>query len=170
VVDVDWGFEEDPQDFGVRGLDWEPLNSDKADDLEEIAAAREQGWFPLVEAPLWCFIPAVWPRHARAWIRDRRVRHSSSQCEDRPVERVPWSAADYFEIEDDYNRVLDQYRVPSRPAGRIWVLRPPAGFTTIDDVLSDIWSGWEKATGGETETPPGPELVEHAVLRIRELF
>jgi hypothetical protein len=167
VAEVDWGFDEHPNDFGVRGLDWDPVDSDHVDDVEAVAAARKQGWFPLDEAPLWCFIPAVWPGHARAWIRDRRVRHSSRHCDGRPSERLPWAAADYFEIEDDYNRVLDEYGVPPRPGGRIWVLRPPAGYETLDDVLGDIWTGWV-TTGGED--PPGPGLVEHAARRLLELF
>ncbi|WP_180934733.1 DUF5956 family protein [Nocardioides ungokensis] len=168
MVDVDWGFDEEPDDFGVRGLQWVPVDSDHADDLEEVAAARRQGWFPLGEAPLWCFVPAVWPRAARAWIRDRRVRHASRQRTGKPVERLPWTAADYSETENDYNRFLDGLLVPPRPGGRIWVLRPPAGFNTLQDVLDDIWSGWEEASGGETT--PGPELVEHAARRLRELL
>jgi hypothetical protein len=164
VVEADWGFGEGPKDFQVRGREWDPVDSDDADDLEEVAAAREQGWFPLSEAPLWCFVPAIWPARARAWIRDRRVRHGTRQCDDGRVERFPWTAADHFEIEADYNGTLREYGVPPRPGGRIWVLRPPAGYATLDDVLDDIWAGWGR------DEPPAPAFTEHAARRVLELF
>lgn len=164
MAEVDWGFGEDPQDFGVRGRDWDPVVSDDAEDVAEVAAARRQGWFSLGDEPLWCFIPAVWPGHARAWIRDRRVRHSTVQHDREPAERVPWTAADYFEIEAEYNRTLAAYGVPPRPGGRIWVLRPPVGYASLDDVLADMWTGWGR------DDPPGPGLVQHAARRLRELF
>jgi hypothetical protein len=158
VAEADWGVHEQAADFGIWGKDWVAVDSDDAADVDEVAAAREQGWFVLTEAPLWCFIPSVWPREARAWVRDRRVRHAGRQ---------PWTAADYFEIEDDYNGLLERYGLPPRPGGRIWVLRPPEGFETLDAVLADIWAGW-RAKGGED--PPGPGLVAHAARRLEELF
>ena len=168
MVEVDWAFDEPSENFGVQGREWEPVASDDVDDLEEVAAARAQGWFPVSEAPLWCFIPAIWPAHARAWIRDRRIRHATRQRGTGPVELLPWTAADHFEIEADYNSILRDYGVPPRPGGRIWVLRPPAGYDRLDDVLRDVWSSWLVANGGEG--PPSPRLVEYVAHRVRGLF
>ena len=167
MVDPDWGWEADRASFHVRADDEDPVDSDDVDDLDEVAEARRQGWFPLGEAPLWCFVPAVWPADARVWVRDRRIRHLTKQCEDGRLERMPWSAADYFEVEDDYNRFLTEYGVPPRPPGRIWLLRLPAAYGNLVEVLSDIWDSWRTAGG---EDPPGPELVRHTARRLREIF
>jgi hypothetical protein len=122
MVTGDWGLRVSPEDFGGwAALDGEFIESNNEDDLPEIVAACEAGWFTLTEAPLWCFIPAIWPDHARAWVRDRRVRHSG---------RVPWTAAAYFDIEDEYNQMLGQYGLPPRPGGRI---RGPPSARTLRD-------------------------------------
>jgi hypothetical protein len=36
------------------------------------------------------------------------------------------------------NDLLAQCGLPPRPAGRLWLLRPPAGFATLDDALREL--------------------------------
>lgn len=167
MVDGDWGLDEDPAWFGVRGLDWVAVDSDKPDDVAEVAAARRSGYFPAHEAPMWCFLPALWPREARAWVRDRRVRHGTRSSGAGPVERVPWTAADYADDEAGTNRFLTELGLPPRPAGRIWVLRPPTAYPTLDAVLGDLWDGWIAA--GE-EPMATREFVTYVAGRMHELF
>ncbi len=104
-------------------------------DLPAVRAAHEQGFEPAPEAPLWTFLPAVWPRAARAWIPDTRARSMRVFCNREPARTVPWSAADYFEMESDANELLAECGLPARPAGRVWLLKPPPGFATLDDAL-----------------------------------
>ncbi len=139
----DWGVDEAAQSFGPGGWSWEPVYSDRPEDVPEVAAARAVGFFPADEAPLWCFIPAIWPVNERAWVRDCRVRHLSRSYSDGRSERLPWTAAEYGEIEDETNRSLAEWGafrraqpagsgccVPQRGTGRrkrCWMASGPAG-------------------------------------------
>ena len=89
----EWGSEEAARSFGPAGWSWEPVYSDRPEDVPEVIAALEVGFFPADEAPLWCFIPAIWPVSERAWVRDCRVRHLSRSYSDGRFERLPWTAA-----------------------------------------------------------------------------
>ncbi|HRA07860.1 MAG TPA: DUF5956 family protein [Propionicimonas sp.] len=161
----DWGVEEAARSFGPAGWSWEPVYSDRPEDVPEVIAAREVGYFPADEAPLWCFIPAIWPVSERAWVRDCRVRHLSRSYSDGRLERLPWTAAEYAEIEDDTNRSLADLGLPPRPGGRIWLLRPPAPYPTAQAVLDHLWDGWRD--GPDTVTP---KFVAYIESRLRNLF
>lgn len=167
MVEWGWGVDEQPSSFGLRSPLGEPVYSDQPDDVPEVRAARAQGYFPAPDAPLWCFIPAIWPSEARAWVHDRRVRHSTRQCDGGPLERLPWTAADYADIENDTNAFLAQLGLAPRPAGRIWLLRAPKPYATTQDVLDDIYAGWQ-ASGGPAMA--SPEFVRYAHIRVREMF
>ena len=163
MVEADWGAE----DGGPRWHGFEPVVSDRPEDVPEVAATAAQGYEPAPEAPLWCFLPAIWPASARAWVRDTRVRHLTRQCDDGPVERLPWSAADYADIEDDINGLLAELGLPRRPGGRIWLLRPPSTYASLAALLDDVWAGWQ-ASGGEAMASPA--FVEYVADRLREVF
>lgn len=100
-------------------------------------------------------------------MRDSRVRHLTVQCDGGPRERLPWTTADYADHEDETNGLLAELGLPARPAGRIWLLRPPAHHGTVQDVLDDIWAGWQASGGPAMATPA---FVHHAHGRLRELF
>jgi hypothetical protein len=167
MVEADWGVDEQATVFDFAASDWEPVDSDRADDVPEVVAARARGYFPAHEAPLWCFIPAIWPSEARAWVSDYRVRHLRRFCEGGPSERLPWTTADYARHEQGANADLAALGLPQRPPGRIWLLRAPEPYATPQDVLDVIWSGW-LASGGRAMATA--ELVEYADRRLREIF
>jgi hypothetical protein len=167
VPAIDWGLDEPPRHFGPGLLAWGPVDTDDAGDLPEVAAGRAEGYLPAPEDLLWCFVPALWPRSARAWVRDRRVRHSMTYCAGGPVVRTPWSAAVYAEVEDTVNRLLAELDLPSQPAGRIWLLRPPAGHATAADLIAAIWADW-RASGGLAMATP--ELVAYVDDRLGLAF
>lgn len=165
MVEPDWGVDEAARSFGPALWSWEPVHSDRPEDLPEVAAALALGLHPADEAPLWCFVPAIWPKGERAWVRDCRVRHLTRGYSDGRWERLPWTAAEYAETEDDTNRALADLGLPPRPAGRIWLLRPPATYPTAQAVLDDVWAGW--VDGPDTATPA---FVEYADSRLRAIF
>lgn len=166
MVEADWGVDDGPSSFGSPAR-WEPVYSDSPEDVPAVQAARSLGYVPAHEAPLWCFIPAIWPAADRAWVHDRRVRTMGRQCDDGPLERLPWSAAVYADIENDANTLLAELGLPARPAGRIWLLRPPASYDSVQAVLDDIWAGWQAGGGQPMATRA---FVEYADRRLREIF
>jgi hypothetical protein len=124
------------------------------------------GYEPAPEAPLWCFLPAIWPDDARAWVRDIRIRHQTVSCDGEPARRFPWSAADHAEVETDINDLLGECGLPPRPAGRVWLLRPP-GDLTLDDVLGRLLTA---AQAAGDDVMASPAFVEHVDAELTRLF
>ncbi|GAA4124774.1 hypothetical protein GCM10022415_31160 [Knoellia locipacati] len=167
MVEPDWGVDDPEGSFGSSGLPWEPVYSDSVEDVLEVQAARSSGFRPAHEAPLWCFIPAIWPARERSWVRDVRVRHMTRAWSDGRTERLPWTTAEYAELEADINALLHDVGLPPRPAGRIWLLRPPPTYATAQEALDEVWADWLASGGVGTVTP---ELVAHTDTRLRRLF
>lgn len=135
----DWAVDGDETRFSQEQDSLLGVDTDDAAELPGVQAAAALGFEPAPEAPLFCFLPAVWPGQARAWIRDARIRHgvvASSGGEHGT--RVPWSTWDYFEIEADINRLLADCGFAPRPPGRVWLLKPPSGFGSLDAVVSHL--------------------------------
>ena len=107
-------------------------------EMPAVRAARNRGLEPAPEAPLWTFLPAVWPQASRAWVPDTRVRHMEVVCNGEPARTVPWSTVDYFEMETDANWSLAECGLPARPAGRLWLLKPPPQIASLDDTLGRL--------------------------------
>lgn len=167
MVMGDWGL--DSHSFRVRGVHscFGSVDSDDPAAIPEVQAALEQGYEPAPEAPMWCFLPAIWPDHARAWVRDTRVRHSLVSCGGEPDRRVPWSAADYADIESETNMDLVACGVPPRPAGRLWLLKPPPGFDRLEETLCDLDAS---ATAAGQDDPASVGYVTHIDLELQHLF
>ncbi|MFZ2015826.1 MAG: DUF5956 family protein [Nocardioides sp.] len=139
MATVDWGVEAAPLRLPGLPHGWlAPIEADDPWQLPAVQAAHEQGFEPAPEAPLWTFLPAAWPDSARAWIPDTRVRHLQMSCNEEPWRTAPWSTADYFELEADANRLLADCGLPPRPPGRLWLLKPPEGFVSLDATLGRL--------------------------------
>ncbi len=167
MVTADWGPALPELRIPGAAPGWEPVESDDATDLPAVAAARAHGWEPAHEAPLWCFLPAVWDHGARAWVRDLRVRHMRIVCDGTPPRRVPWSAWDHADIEADANALLTSCGLPPRPLGRVWLLRPPPGFGSMGEALDHL-GDHAVASGEEIMVTPG--FVRVAADEVRRLF
>ena len=65
------------------------------------------------------------------------------------------------------NMLLLQAGVPDRPPGRLWLLRIPAQFNELDDVLDDLVS-----SAAESNIIPScnRDFVAHVARRIQLLF
>lgn len=66
-------------------------------------------------------------------------------CNGEPNKRVPWSTWDYFEIESDLNSSLTDCGFPPRPPGRLWLLKPPPQFVSLDETLRHLSASAESA-------------------------
>jgi hypothetical protein len=166
MVTGDWGRDLAQARFlsGTERLHDHGVDSDDPMMLPEVRAARRHGYEPAPEAPLWCFLPAVWPDDARAWVRDTRIRHATVSCSGEASRRVCWSTADYAEVEADIVALLAECGLPPRPAGRLWLLRPPPGFTCLQEVLVQLTEAATRA-GEEVMASAGFAAAVHRELR-----
>lgn len=164
MIDADWGWDEDSLRLADRPS-CDVVTSDDVEDLPDVRVGREHGYVPAPEDPMWCFLPAVWPRAARGWVPDVRVRTAWHVHGDAAPERVPWTTATYAEIEQDALWMLTQAGVPPRPAGRVWLLRGPRPETSALDLLDEISDAWA-ATGGQLmSSEPFAAFVAEQVRR-----
>jgi Family of unknown function (DUF5956) len=164
---VDWGVDTDPARFPGTGQGLAPTDSDDPHGMPAVRAAGEQGYEPAPEAPMWIFLPAVWPMDARTWLPDTRVRHKKLVCHGEPTRVVPWSTADYFEMEADANSMLAACGLPSRPPGRFWLLKPPSAQPSLELVLDHLLISAERT--GLQMLATG-QFVEHVRKDLGVLF
>ena len=143
-----------------------PVMTDDARALSLAVAAREDGFEVAPDAPLWLFLPAVWPVESRAWIRDNRVRRMRTMTRGRWGD-LPWGAADYFEVEASEQEVIRSYGLPPRPPGRVWLLRPPVAVSDLEQTLRLLSDGAESAGVVADVTP---QFLDHTVRTLRALF
>lgn len=161
-----WTAEESEASFGAVMNRLLSEDTNDAGELPEVVAAGRQGFEPAPEAPMWCFLPVIWPDAHRAWVRDRRARTSVVGWDDGRTQRVHWAATNYAEIEADLNRLLAELGLPPRPPGRIWLLRPPPG-RSLDEFLGLVWSSWTSAGNPAMATR---DFVHHTAALVAEAF
>jgi len=142
----------------------EPLPPER---LPEVVAAQRDGWFLAPDAPLWAFLPAVWPTAHRRWIEDRSARYTTISCSGSDPVTLPWSAWDFFEVEREINDMLVDSGVPPRPAGLLWLLRPPHLFGRVEDVLTHLT---DQAQAGDVPVMCCPSFVDLCEAEVLTLF
>ena len=153
----DWGLNSDSMRSG-----W-PSTAMLAHELPDVLKARDEGWYLAPDAPMWAFLPAVWPAEHRRWLEDRSIRWTRVSCSGPPSTEVPWSAWDYLEHERDVNELLTASSVPPRPAGRLWLLRPPQVFPDLDSTIDSLAEGAVQAEIALTCSREFVEFVEATI-------
>lgn len=136
---VDWARESEEAEFSRR--EWGSADVVESDDVMQIPGVQRGaplGFEPVPGGLLFCFLPAVWPDAARAWVRDTRARFSSMVCDEGPVQRMPWSTWTYLRTEAEANETLHECGLPPRPPGRVWLLRPPPAFASLSLTLQHL--------------------------------
>jgi hypothetical protein len=108
--------------------------------LPEVRELVELGWVLAPEAPMWVFLPFVWPPAGRTWVPDRSTRWEVDTVFDGDgrvldVACRPVAAGERETLEDDAAADLELAGLPPRPRGRLWLLRPVGGFRDVDAVL-----------------------------------
>jgi hypothetical protein len=165
MAGYDWGIDEAPA-IVVPASPRLPL---APEELPEVLKLQQQGWALAPAELMWGFLPAVWPRSHRTWIADRATRWASRYREAQFVGRVPWSDALRAEIESDYNELLREVGIDPRPRDRLWLLKPPASFTTLADAIDAVVRPTMQP-GSEVEPSCNPGFVDHVRRTVGELF
>ncbi|GAA0946767.1 hypothetical protein GCM10009554_42980 [Kribbella koreensis] len=163
MATFDWGVSDEP-----AAPTGEPLPVEAAD-LPEVTELQSEGWALAPEEPMWVFLPAIWPGTHRAWVADRSTRWVENSRDGVVLDRAPWPADLYEEIESDVNALLAEAGVPPRPAGRLWLLKPPPVLTSVQDVIDQVIE-LALAAGSELVPSCNPEFVRHAQRTVQELF
>jgi hypothetical protein len=88
-------------------------------------------------------------------------------CNSEPARVVPWSTADYFEVEAEVNELLAQCGLPPRPGGRIWLFKPPPDQPSVDDTLSLLVESAGAAGVDEMASAP---FVDHVRTTLPTFF
>lgn len=112
---------------------------------------------------MWVFLPAVWPASSCRWVPDRSTHYAFVSCDHEPARREPWTSQDVDEVEADMNDLLAGCGLPPRPAGRLWLLRPPAGFAALDDALRELIRRGEAAGAPIMACPQFVAAVDDAL-------
>ncbi|MFF3215581.1 DUF5956 family protein [Streptomyces sp. NPDC002886] len=118
------------------------------DRLPEVRELGEWGWSLAPDAPMWVFLPFVWPSGARTWVPDRSTRWQIETILDTThqlldVTCLPISEAEREVQERDTAADLAHVGIPPRPAGRLWLLRPVGGFEDVEGVLDHLCASAE---------------------------
>lgn len=136
MVIHDWGQDQPPAP--IASVNAAPLDA-PAEDLPEIQALAAEGWHLLPhDAPMWQFLPAVWPRAHRTWVPDRSTRYYSDYVDGHFVAHAPWTPAMLESVESDINTRLIAAGLSPRPPRRLWLARLPEGFRSLDDLLQNL--------------------------------
>lgn len=161
---ADWGLDQPPHEMAPSDGRQSPAI---AEDLPEVRQLLGQGWHLLPEAPMWVFLPAVWPMHSRAWVPDRSTRYFEEWVNGRSTGRRPWTEEIRDAVERDLNEGLRRAGLPPRPANRLWLVRLPDGFTTLEELLHELIFAAEQRGVDTTLTPEFSSAVQD---HLRQLF
>ncbi|RNH92875.1 hypothetical protein EEZ25_33540 [Micromonospora aurantiaca] len=137
----DWGLDQPPDPAAKRADDVDGLTAEQLPEVRELTGL---GWQLAPNAPGQVFLPAVWPRELRTWVPDRATRYEWWYEQDPKTHRVireqmvrsSWESRD--EVENDHDWSLARIGITDRPRGRLWLLKPPSGYDSVDAVLDEV--------------------------------
>ncbi|MCQ3810121.1 MAG: hypothetical protein KTV68_06155 [Acidimicrobiia bacterium] len=100
------------------------------------------GMFKEPEAPMWVFLPAIWPSDRRIWTpvgsyqtmtycyypaADRSDTHKRTRTQEEQTE-----------IDNDIDALLAEVGITPRPRGRVHYLEMPTGIFDLKEILESI--------------------------------
>ncbi|GAB3231901.1 DUF5956 family protein [Micromonospora halotolerans] len=168
-IAYDWGIDQPPDPAADRADDVDGLTSEQLPEVRELTA---QGWHLASDAPMLVFLPAVWPRKLRTWVPDRATRYEWWYEQEPKTRRVireqtvhsSWESRN--EVENDNDALLAETGVTGRPRGRLWLLKPPPGFDSVDDFLAELG---RRADAAGIDGACSPQYVRFTTELLAEL-
>ncbi|MBU8858054.1 MULTISPECIES: DUF5956 family protein [unclassified Micromonospora] len=170
-VAYDWGLNQPADPAAARTMN-EDADGLEPEQLPEVRELTAQGWELAPDAPMLVFLPAVWPRALRTWVPDRASRYETWYEQDprtnvvlrEQTVRSSWESRD--EVENDNDALLAEAGVTGRPRWRLWLLKPPPGFATVNEFLADLG---RRADAAGIDGACSPQYVRFTADRLREL-
>ncbi|SCL44667.1 hypothetical protein GA0070604_0527 [Micromonospora eburnea] len=166
-----WGIDQPPDPAVARAADTD-ADGLTPEQLPEVRELTARGWQLAPDAPMLVFLPAVWPPQLRTWVPDRASRYETwTELDPKTYEvlrertvRSSWESRN--EVENDNDALLADAGITGRPRGRLWLLKPPPGFTSVDDFLAEL--GRRADTAG-IDGACSPEYVRLTRNVLREM-
>jgi hypothetical protein len=141
AAQFDWGLDQPANPAARPG---EGVQDIEPGQLPEVRVLSAEGWQLAPDAPVLAFLPAVWPPELRTWVPDRSTRHEQ-RFEQHPVNLAIYSTATVSatpaareEAEADIDELLAAAGAPGRPRGRLWLLKPPQGYGSVELVVDEL--------------------------------
>ena len=132
-------------------------------DIQEWNAEQDssQKWWCLINAPMWQFVPAVWPNSKRRWLEPQSK-----------LDGVVVESSNSFTINCEFlemllaftNGDLNSVQFPPMPNVRYWLLAGNDSSFDLDQFLRSIMDG---AVARDIEIGMFPEFVQFATEVIR---
>ena len=123
------------------------------------------------DAPMWLFLPAVWPPSKRTWMPTGTHR-TKAYCHVPATDKTythdrPRTQEEQTEIDDDADALLAEAGIAPRPRGRVYYLEVPTGNSNLQDILKLIV---QRALQKEVEPCCCKAFVHTAIEVIEERF
>lgn len=160
----DWGDEDPPHPYAV---DRTHVTS-TADELPEVVRLHAEGWRLMSDSPALAFLPAIWPREQRTWVPDRSTHYVKLYSSAVGfIGREPWSEEEHATVWRDQVNLLADGGVPPPPRGRLWLLRLPGEFGSMDEFIDCLI---EAAKRHQVLSACTPEFIAFARREIQRLW
>ncbi|MEO3781395.1 DUF5956 family protein [Micromonospora sp. B11E3] len=169
-IAYDWGLDQPAEPAAARAADAD-VDGLEPEQLPEVRELVAQGWQMAPDAPMIAFLPAVWPSELRTWVPDRAARYEQWYEQDpktlkvRREQTVQASWESRVEVENDLDALLADAGVTGRPRGRLWLLKPPPGWASVDDFLAELG---RQADAAGIDAECSAEYVQLAARLLRE--
>lgn len=149
-----------------------PSSSEEAttltvDQLPEVKALQDEGWWLAPEAPIFTFLPAVWPRTMRTWVHDRSTHYVREWINyvERPLQ--PFTEDDWFTVDNIADHSCQMAGFPGSPRRRIWLLQLPPGHCTLKHWTSALLRA---AHSAGQPVMASPEFTEFTASFVDQSF
>ncbi|MGC4748136.1 DUF5956 family protein [Micromonospora sp. DT201] len=162
-IAYDWGLDEPANPVADRAGEAAGLTPEQLPEVRELTA---RGWQLAPDAPLYAFLPAVWPRKLRTWVPDRATSYDTCYEQDPKTHTVlptQTRVAGPAEIDEDHDWTLARVGITGRPRGRLWLLKPPHGYDSVDALLDEVWQRAQQQGIEATMNEPFVELTARTV-------
>ncbi len=163
MSDQDWQ-NDPPSPLSVAG----PRVPEERAQLPEVIELERQGWVVAPDAPIWSWLPAVFPHTHRTWVRDRSTWYSHDWVDGVPQPRRPLPVDDLEDVHRVYASHADLCGFPGWDPTRIWFLRGE-GRVSVDRIVDRVAQAARREFGGVEARPELAQIAAGVVARALAL-